>query len=248
MRISGIKKLNHTNYPTWAIQMKLILDEMGLLGLIEGTEPGPEDGDTASVNAYNEKVKRTMRTIVLAVEDDILLNVMSITDPREIWAELELTLKPKSRLLRLVCYQQLVTAQMHQGEDMQDYVNRIRQLAVDAVNAGCEPPSEEFICHIMINGLPEPYASAVMVTETFNEAEYTIQRIETLLVGEFQRQASLKKAESKKIPPAGEGSALSMPCSKAGQRKELRKCFNCNLQGHLAKDCKKPKRKQNHKT
>ena len=48
----------------------------------------------------------------------------------------------------------------------------LRQLLHDAMKAGCERPSEETHCYVLLMGLPEEYSHIVTMTETLSDEDY----------------------------------------------------------------------------
>ena len=100
--------------------------------------------------------------------------------------------QPQTRLQRLQAYKEFLTAKLLLGEDVQLFVNCIRRLCQDAIIAGCERPSEEQLCYVLLMGLPEDCCLVVTLMETLKQEEYTSERIKSLITGEYRRRMSAK--------------------------------------------------------
>ncbi len=180
--------------------------------------------------------------IVVAIDDTAQDIIYGMNDPEGIWKKLKETFVPRTKLRRLQAFRALATATLHSGEEMQDYVNRVRMLAVESEEAGNEKVSDETLCNILLAGLPEKYSGIVAVTEAFEDREYNSQRIETLIVGEARRQQHAA-AQAELIHPrkTAEGSQVMAVDRNQRMQHETRHCYNCGERGHLARACQRPK-------
>ncbi len=55
-----VDKLTSDCWATWKFQITLYLDAHGLLGIIDGTEPMPPDGDAAATQAWQQREKQAI--------------------------------------------------------------------------------------------------------------------------------------------------------------------------------------------
>ena len=184
----GIQRLTRENYRSWSCYMSAILEEENLLDYALGTVDTPANDDATACAAYAKSKRKCKNKIILSLGEEFLDLVQEFDDPKEIWAKLKATFQPQTRLSRLQAYQTFLTAKLLPGEEMQVFVDRVRQLLHDAVKAGCERPTEETHCYVLLMGLPEEYSHIITMTETFSDDDYNARRIESIIVGEFRRR------------------------------------------------------------
>ena len=74
-----------TNYPTWKVQMQMLLLKMGVWRIVEGTEVAPDDEDAVSTRKFNERKDKALATIVLGVKTSLLYLLGEPKDPVQVW-------------------------------------------------------------------------------------------------------------------------------------------------------------------
>ncbi len=263
-RCYGIVRLNRSNYKKWAYTVRIVLEGDDLWGVIDGSDVRPmQEGVVtekdklaqefaAALKGYERKCRKATKILILSIEEEVQDVVFGMHDPAQIWAKLSQTFMPKSRLRRLQTYRALATASPKEGEDLQDYVNRVRQLSVEAEEAGNDKTSDETICTILLAGLPEKFNAIVTMTEALADSEYNSQRIEYLIVGESRRQQHMagQMTDGIKKHPMKEEVLITIRDGKpkAGPRsrypfKRTIRCYTCNEVGHVSRDSTKQKPK-----
>ncbi len=168
--------------------MPLLLEECDTWDIVQRKEAKPPIENAVLHKSYYDRYKKAARIIVISIEESLQSIVYGLTDPRVTWQKLRDAFVPKPRLRRLQTYRALATARPNESEDMQDYVNRVRQLVIEAEEAGNQKATGETVTTILLAGLPERFSGVVKMTEAFPDGEYNSQRIETLIVGEARRQ------------------------------------------------------------
>ena len=248
----GIQRLTRANYRSWSCYMSAILEEENLLDVALGTATVPnKTTDKDAFAAHSKLLRKCRNKIILSLSEDLLDLVQDYEDPKDVWAKLKTTFQPQTRLSRLQAYRAFLMARLFPGEEMQVFVDRVRQLLHDAVKAGCECPSEETHCYVLLMGLPEEYSHIVTMTETLSDADYNARKIESLIVGEFRRReantdASIatKQAADLLLSKRSPDKRTSKQRSPRRRRREDKRCYICNSSEHFARNC--PKR--NHST
>ena len=151
----GIKRLDRENYRSWVRYMEAILEEEGLLIHATGSAAAPDPQDNAATANFLRLRRKCRNKLILSINEELLDVVGECDTPHEIWSKLEGMFQPKTRLRRLQAYKDFINAKLLPGEDMQIFVDRVRRLLQDAVRAGCERPSDETLCYMLLVDLPE---------------------------------------------------------------------------------------------
>jgi len=238
--LHGIRRLDRENYRSWARYMEAILEEDGLFSYAQGTTTAPDPENAEAVTAHERLKKKCMNKLILSISEDLLDIVDGCDDPKDIWEKFRAMFQPKTRLRRLQAFKEFLTAKLLPGEDVQLFVNRVRRISQDAIRAGCEPPTEETLCYVLLMGLPEEYSHVVTLTETLSDDDYTSQRIESLIVGEYRRRLTHSESHDDVTATQKVLVTRSSPKKHPTKKKQAnRSCWICGETTHLARHCKK---------
>ena len=71
--------LNNTNFPTWKVQMKMLLMKQGVWRIVEETEDIPDEEDFAAYRKYRDRRDKALASIVLAVDTNLLYLKLVLT-------------------------------------------------------------------------------------------------------------------------------------------------------------------------
>ena len=248
-RTYGIKRLTPTNYLMWVFNVQSILDEEDLWGIVDGSTVKPPTTDTDNLAAYLKKFKKCKRILISTMEEEVQKLIMRLNSPKEIWQRLEEVYRPKSRLRKIQPQREFVTVAVKDGEDLQAYVNRVRDLASEVERAGCAAPTDELITLTMLAGLPTEYNYIASLTDTYPDAEFMSHKVENLIVGEFRRRQIQDTGYISQEAASQSGQVLVVkqnastitkdrkPATNKVKREDRRKCFLCNEKGHIAAVC-----------
>ena len=96
--INKIEKLNGRNYPSWKYNVKLMLMERGLWGIVNGSEKAPviktedatKDDSIKLKKAWQLRSDKAYSTIALNVEKTLQVHISSTTDAHEAWSTLKI--------------------------------------------------------------------------------------------------------------------------------------------------------------
>lgn len=87
--------MNRTNYATWSFQCRMGLMREDLWGFVDGSEAEPADTDEARAR-FAAKRRKTLGTIVLSVEENLLYLLGNPDDPRALWEKLAALFQKKT--------------------------------------------------------------------------------------------------------------------------------------------------------
>ena len=111
------------NYPTWKIQMTMVLKKMGVWGIVEGTEAAPRrDDDGVALRKFNERKDRALATIVLGVKTNLLYLLGDPQDPEQVWTKLSNQFQKKTWANKLSLRRKLNSLKLKDQEPVQDYI------------------------------------------------------------------------------------------------------------------------------
>ena len=69
--------LTPTNYPVWAVKIKSIMDAHGIWETVEAKALGEESN--------SKKKKQALAFLFQAIPEDMVLQMASYTDPKQVW-------------------------------------------------------------------------------------------------------------------------------------------------------------------
>lgn len=191
------------------------------------------------VVGHAQYVKRdeTCKMMILSALDDSITNlVMSCSTAEEIWFKLDTIYMQKSEedVTRLM--EEFHSIKMMSGESTSTYIGRIEYITsqLAAANEGLK---DSMIISKIISGLPDSYST--FRTSWRAEPNPTLAKLQSRLMAEEKDRGNMDSvalvANSKRSRRRGKNA----PSDKG--------CFNCGMEGHWMKDCKKPKKEKGFK-
>ena len=82
---SNVVALNGTNFPTWKLQIRMILMKQGVWKIVNETEVAPDENNIVAWNKYHDRRDKALSTLVLAVEPSLLYLLGDPEDPVVVW-------------------------------------------------------------------------------------------------------------------------------------------------------------------
>ena len=116
--------LNDENYPTWKVQMKMLLMRKNLFGIVDGTEAAPlaDATDSDAGQKYKRSHDRALATIVLSIDPSLLYLLGNPTDPAVVWTTLQNTFMKKTWSDRLRLKRKLYNLKLKTSGSLQQYL------------------------------------------------------------------------------------------------------------------------------
>jgi hypothetical protein len=224
----GIPLLKAPIYRAWKGKVQAFLYEKDLWDVVN--DPKPEDRAAATWRSRNNKAKGIISGSVSSEIRDILLEK---TDACEMWTYLKSKYEAAPTASAISLQRRLLNARWTTGGidsfigNVESTVNHLKQLG--------ETVSEKTVIGVLLNGLPKTWDSFVTSIEGSDPDRLTPDIVMSRLYTEAANRDGRNQGESR--PP-------SQPESAATVRPETRKCYNCGKQGHLSRNCRKPRKER----
>jgi len=234
LRDGGYKgpKLSKSNFTVWKFCMENHLKAKDMWTFIKSW---------TTVDAKTKRAK-CFTTIVSSLCEDQIMTVIETSTPNEAWEALA-KVHRASTAANMVFLKQDLRNRIFDGKgNMDDYLSDMKELSLRLKACG-ETVDEHDLCTTILIGIkPNNYATTIGMltigrTEklNFNDTRSALLLTESTLKRNGRRHENGFRvdASSNKISQESKGRQ---------QRKKTRKCFNCNVIGHLSAQCRKPKR------
>lgn len=256
--------LARSNYTTWALKMRVFMQAEGVWSAVESSDP------KAAVDEKSDKVAMAM--MYQGLPEDVLLSVAEKKTARDVWEAIK-TLCQGSDRVKAARIQTLKSEfeamHMKENEQIDEFYMKINGLVTN-IRALGEEMKESYVVKKFLRAVPSKFLQITSTMEQFGnletmtleEAVGSLKAHEERLKGKTEAnetQLLLTKEEWDKRE-SNEGKLLltkeewikrtnaggtSNFRNKGGYDKSMVKCFNCNIYGHYAAECRKPKRVRN---
>lgn len=219
--------------------MQMILVDKELWDVVERSEVESVEGGSKD-NKWIVKDKKALATICLSVKDSELVHVRSCKTSAEAWKKLEEVYETKGLARRLFLRRKFFTAQLQDGESMQEHINKVTTLSEQLEAIGAKI-SDEDIAMTLLCSLPQSYENLIVALESRADS-LTAEIVRTRLLQE--------EARRKENDPARHEEAALLAKNKGKKEGQWReeshqrnydkriKCFNCGKKGHKAAECR----------
>ncbi|GJT38730.1 putative zinc finger, CCHC-type containing protein [Tanacetum coccineum] len=151
--------LTSTNYAVWAVKVKSIMDAHGLLGTVEPRTLGVEPDE--------KKSKQALAFLFQAIPEDMVLQMASYTDPKQVWDGLKTRFLgvDRVRTARLATLKrELESLRMKEGESVDDFASKLSGLASKARSLGYELEEVDLVKRLL-DSMPKSFLQIVASIE-----------------------------------------------------------------------------------
>jgi histone deacetylase 1/2 len=262
------------NYVLWSYKVKMLLLQEGLWKHVQPTAVASTSSSSSSGNTGSggtsgggatiisggppsttneeEMRYRAVRIIISTLQESILLNVVHLTNPREIWEELRQMCEVESSAGRLALKEQLYSTKLAEGKGVRDYLQELNLVVTQLARMGVSIPDEDLVGNTL-NGLPRSWS-------TFKQIQRAKERLPKFseLKGLLLQEEIARKLESRQeeevlaLREGGRGldkhrgrggrsgrSNQGRGRSEIGSRTDLSHiiCHKCGKRGHFARNC-----------
>ena len=241
---SQIVPLNEKNYPTWKLQMRMMLLRDNLLSLVDGTEPPlAQDASAADRSNFVKRQNKALANLVLSIEPQLLYIVGDPTDPAEVWTKLQNTFQKKSWSNRLRLKKKLYTMKLKAGDSLQSHFKEFIEIFDELAILEHAIDDEDKVISLLAS-LPDKYSTLVTALEA-QEKVPSWESVTQSLLHEEKKMSEGQSDGNKAMVGHGQNFNKNdgQSYKNVGQNfsKKEKKCFFCNKSGHIKKDCYKYK-------
>ncbi|KAJ0908882.1 putative RNA-directed DNA polymerase [Helianthus annuus] len=157
--------LTQTNYPVWAVKVKAIMDANGVWETVEPRALGAEPDE--------KKAKQALAFLFQAIPEEMVLQMASYTDPKQVWDGLKTRYLgvDRVRAARLATLRrELENMRMKEGEAVDDFVVKLNGIASKVRSLGYELEEIDLVKRLL-DSIPKPFFQLVASIEQCFELE-----------------------------------------------------------------------------
>ena len=148
MAVQVVEKLKGLpNFDNWRFCINLILEERGLLDIVTGEKEQP--ADEAGKKDYLDKNRKAMIILASNVEASQMTFIKRHSLAKDAWAEINSAYQRTAIANQLFLRQCLRDAKQKEGEKVQDFAGRIRDLAFQLEGAEAGVSDAEVVLKLL---------------------------------------------------------------------------------------------------
>ena len=187
----GEKLRGLENYYVWSLKTRSIL-KAERLWLITETKLTPDvfpvsiQGEQLTESQLETRKAIACRLIITSVADDLISLVADHSDPSEAWNELKAQFASGDHSQILTLMSQLSTLKMFEGDSVEAYLRRARELKSRLSNMG-ENVTDKQLNLVVLNGLPRSYDS-IVGTLSYQDPSMTFAKLTSILLSDHFRR------------------------------------------------------------
>ena len=249
-----VPALTSTNYPVWAVRVKSIMDAYGLWATVEPRGLG-EEPDL-------KKSKQALAFLFQAIPEEMVLQMASYTDPKQVWDGLKIRYLgvDRVRTARLATLKrELESLRMKEGETVDEFATKLSGLASKARSLGYELEEVDLVKRLL-DAMPKSFLQIVasieqcfeLDTMLFDEAVGRLKAYEERLKSHGEKEGEqgqlLLASEQRHGESSGRGRGRGRNSDRGGRGrgkgsgrgdKSGIRCYDCGTFGHFSYECTK---------
>ena len=243
---ASMDPLDGNNYPTWKVQMRMVLMKLGVWRIVEGTEVPPGDDEIVALRKYNDRKDKALATIVLAVKTNLLYLIGDPQDPVEVWDKLSNQFQKKTWANKLALRRKLHGLRLRDQEPVQEHIKAMVEVFDELAVIGEAIDEEDRVVQILAS-LPDSYGMLV----TALEANAEVPKLELVTERLLNEERKMKEKAAFSGNNNSNGNVFPGNCHSGENallasnkfRNSPRTCYYCGKVGHIKAFCDELKKK-----
>uniref|UniRef100_T1IXZ9 CCHC-type domain-containing protein n=1 Tax=Strigamia maritima TaxID=126957 RepID=T1IXZ9_STRMM len=261
--LDAVDKLDHTNWESWIIDVQLMLEQHGLWGFSDDTDPQPVEAKELA--KWRERKSAARAMVCRSVSKEYRPVAVQGKTCKDTLDRLRAVFQPKSRARRAQLRANFIMLRYAVKEDMACFIVRVERAAADCKDAGLQISDEEQTYQLMY-WLDGTWEATKQQLYSLGDTEFTFTKVSTVLQAEYNRRQADPEF-NKDITMFNELKAFMSGRGKFNNRKPKNgqdsssqqasgsndnansssssfpnvQCFNCQEYGHYANRCKSEK-------
>ncbi|GJU97609.1 zinc finger, CCHC-type containing protein [Tanacetum coccineum] len=243
-----VEKFNGSNdFRLWRVKMRCLLIQHGWEAALD---PFPETMAEAKKTAALKTgvYKKAHIALLLCLDNKVLREVNKESSAAGVWLKLKTLYMTKSLANKLYLKKKLFTFYMHSGKKLSEPIDEFNKLIGDLANIDVDIDDEDQAL-MLLTSLPPSYDNFVE-TLLYGKESLTLEDVlSSLNSWELKKRTDVKddgdglyvRGRSDNRGNQGRGSSRS---KSKGKRTYKLKCYICNSEDHLKKDCPKRSKKK----
>ncbi|GJS57668.1 retrovirus-related pol polyprotein from transposon TNT 1-94 [Tanacetum coccineum] len=237
-----IEKFDGTgDFGLWRIKMRALLIQHGCEAALEVL---PEDMEAEAKAELNKKAHSA---VILCLGNKVLREVTGETTAAGVWTKLETLYMTKSLANKLYLKKKLYTFYMPAGRKISEHIDEFNKIVLDLANIEVKFEDED-LALLLLTSLPASYEHFVDTLLYGREALTLEDVMATLNSKEIKERSKAKGDDGEGLYVRGRTDRRDSRQSRGKSRSKSRggrlKCYICQSEDHLKRNCPKNNRKK----
>lgn len=235
----GMPVLNEYNFMHWKQRLIACLDYKHILEALKPQPTGSSEEDLAKISAWKRMNSEARHIILSGLRDEQLSLINSTDDASQILRDIERVYGESSinSFRNLVC--KLTRLRMNSKEEFTEHINKFTEI-IQRIDLTPKAFDEDTKIAFLLSSLGPRFGAFVSLMEhrqglTFKD-----------LIGYLKEECRDRGESPVRNARSKDSSYASRQCTKSKEMPKKVICFNCNKEGHIAKNCRAPKAKKPH--
>lgn len=225
----GIVQFNGTNYENWSFRVKMYLDAVNVLEVIESALE--DDASNEKKIKYREMDTKAKCIIVSCIHDDYLDYVRDKSSAIQMWNALKNVFTVRSSTNQTILRKQLAKLKLSGDTKMMDHFLEFDGLVRQLKSAGAKLDERDLVSQLFVS-LPESYDPLITALENIKEDELTLSVVKQRLLAEEAKRGD-------RIEDHGVGKSGTVFVARKNNKFKFNgKYHNCGKMGHMKMNCR----------